>query len=142
MAASAPIDVSCGTVARSRRTSSAPPLSFARDGRLECELDLPRAEVSFEGPAEVVVRPESIAIGVHAEGGQRASAAKVVAREFFGHDQLVTVELDSGMRLRSRRLGFPAWHPGDRVRVWIDGPVTVFEAAQPDAPSEKLTAAR
>ena len=28
----------------------------------------------------------------------------------------------SGRRLRSRRLGFPAWHPGDHVRVWIDGP--------------------
>ena len=33
----------------------------------------------------------------------------------------------SGSRLRSRRLGFPAWHPGDRVRVWIDGPVSALE---------------
>jgi len=28
---------------------------------------------------------------------------------------------------RSRRLGFPAWHPGDRVRVWVDGPVNALE---------------
>ena len=27
---------------------------------------------------------------------------------------------------RDRRLGFPAWHPGDRVRVWVDGPVNVL----------------
>ena len=46
----------------------------------------------------------------------------VVGRSFYGHDQLVELELPSGRRLRSRRLGFPAWHPGDRVRVWVDGP--------------------
>jgi uncharacterized protein YciI len=28
--------------------------------------------------------------------------------------------------VRSRRLGFPPWHPGDRVQVWIDGPVDVL----------------
>ena len=28
--------------------------------------------------------------------------------------------------MRSRRLGFPAWHPGDHVRVWVDGPVNVL----------------
>jgi len=35
--------------------------------------------------------------------------------------------------VRSRRLGFPAWHPGDRVSVWIDGPadVAVPEPAGP-----------
>jgi iron(III) transport system ATP-binding protein len=51
----------------------------------------------------------------------------VVARSFYGHDQLVHLELPSGLRLRSRRLGFPAWHPGDRVRIWIDGPVSAVE---------------
>ena len=53
--------------------------------------------------------------------------ARVVGRSFFGHDQLVDLELPSGVRLRSRRLGFPAWHPGDRVRVWVDGPVNALE---------------
>ena len=28
------------------------------------------------------------------------------------------------------RLGFPAWHPGDRVRVWLDGPVNALAADQ------------
>jgi hypothetical protein len=28
--------------------------------------------------------------------------------------------------VRSRRLGFPAWHPGDRVRVWIEGPADIL----------------
>ena len=59
------------------------------------------------------------------------SSAMVVGRSFYGHDQLVELELASGRRLRSRRLGFPAWHAGDRVRVWIDGPVTALAVDQP-----------
>jgi iron(III) transport system ATP-binding protein len=43
----------------------------------------------------------------------------------------VELELASGRRLRSRRLGFPAWHPGDHVRVWVDGPVTALAVDQP-----------
>jgi iron(III) transport system ATP-binding protein len=27
--------------------------------------------------------------------------------------------------VRSRRLGFPAWHVGDRVKVWLEGPADV-----------------
>ena len=59
-----------------------------------------------------------------------AAEAVVVDRQFYGHDQLVCLQLRSGLRLHSRRLGFPAWHPGDHVRVWIDGPVTAL-AAEP-----------
>jgi iron(III) transport system ATP-binding protein len=73
----------------------------------------------------VIVRPESVAIGTGVAREPHAEAV-VVARSFYGHDQLVHLELPSGLRLRSRRLGFPAWHPGDRVRVWIDGPVSTL----------------
>ena len=45
----------------------------------------------------------------------------MLERSFYGHDQLVHLELRSGLRLRSRRLGFPAWHPGDRVRCGSTG---------------------
>ena len=41
------------------------------------------------------------------------------------------VELPSGRRLRSRSLSYPVWHPGDRVRVQLDGPVNVFAAEGP-----------
>ena len=52
--------------------------------------------------------------------------ARSSARRFFGHDQLVELRLRSGQTIRSRRLGFPAWHPGDRVQAWIDGPIDVL----------------
>jgi iron(III) transport system ATP-binding protein len=94
---------------------------------VECELGHFGADRRLSGSVDVVIRPESIAIGSYA-GREPHAEAIVVARSFYGHDQLVHLELPSGLRLRSRRLGFPAWHPGDRVRVWIDGPVSALDA--------------
>ncbi len=76
------------------------------------------------GPVEVLVRPESLSLGTHREHGEHE--AVVVDRTFYGHDQLVTVELAGGLRVRSRSIGFPAWHPGDRLHVGLSGPVTVI----------------
>jgi iron(III) transport system ATP-binding protein len=104
----------------------------AADGVVDCELGSFPVGPDLSGPVDVVIRPESVAIGIHGERGVEVEA-RVVERSFYGHDQLVHLELlSSGLRLRSRRLGFPAWHPGDRVRVWVDGPVTAL--ATEDAP--------
>ena len=97
----------------------------ASGGMIECELGRFGAAPELTGRVNVVIRPESVAIGTGPASGR--AEAVVVARSFYGHDQLVHVELPSGLRLRSRRLGFPAWHPGDRVRIWIDGPVSAVE---------------
>jgi iron(III) transport system ATP-binding protein len=98
----------------------------AHGGVVECELGRFGAAAELDGRVSVVIRPESVAIGSGSAREPHAEA-RVVARSFYGHDQLVHLELPSGLRLRSRRLGFPAWHPGDRVRIWIDGPVTAVE---------------
>jgi iron(III) transport system ATP-binding protein len=113
---------------------------IATAGVVECHLGRFPAGASLEGPVEVVVRPESVAIG-HSSG--RGTDAVVVERSFYGHDQLVHLELPDGQRLRSRRLGFPAWHPGDRVSVWVDGPITSLALEPSEAvndPLEALTA--
>jgi iron(III) transport system ATP-binding protein len=96
----------------------------AADGRVECELGSFSAEQGVKGPVDVLVRPESIAIGI--SGPEGAASAEVVGRRFFGHDQLIELRLRSGQTIRSRRLGFPAWHPGDHVRAWVDGPTDVL----------------
>ena len=102
----------------------------ADGGTVECELGRFSAGRELSGVVQVVIRPESVAIG-HGSGASRdAAEAVVLERSFYGHDQLVHLELRSGLRLRSRRLGFPAWHPGDRVRVWLDGPVNALAADQ------------
>jgi iron(III) transport system ATP-binding protein len=98
----------------------------ANGGVVDCELGRFGVGEELAGKVHVVIRPESVAIGSGPAREPHAEAL-VVARSFYGHDQLVHLELPSGLRLRSRRLGFPAWHPGDRVRIWIDGPVTAVE---------------
>jgi len=98
----------------------------ARGGFAECELGRFAVAESLVGDVQLVVRPESIAIG-HRPSRDADARAVVVGRSFYGHDQLVELRLPSGRRLRSRRLGFPAWHEGDHVRVWVDGPVTALD---------------
>jgi iron(III) transport system ATP-binding protein len=96
----------------------------AAGGRVKCELGSFSADHDADGPVDVLLRPESIAIGI--SGPEGAANAEVVGRRFFGHDQLVQLRLGSGQTIRSRRLGFPAWHEGDRVRAWVDGPTDVL----------------
>jgi len=107
----------------------------AEGGTVRCELGRFPAGRELSGAVQVVIRPESVAIGHGAGASRDAAEAVVLERSFYGHDQLVHLELRSGLRLRSRRLGFPAWHPGDRVRVWLDGPVNALEADQEPAGS-------
>src|SRR5680860_179661 len=78
------------------------------------------------GEVDVLVRPESLAVDISPPPDRPATQALVVSRSFYGHDQMLELRLPSGRTVRSRRLGFPAWHPGDRVRVWIDGPADVL----------------
>jgi iron(III) transport system ATP-binding protein len=98
----------------------------AENGTVRCELgELPNRE-GLVGPVDVMVRPESLAVDTAPPPGHSATHGVVVSRRFYGHDQLLELRLPSGHTVRSRRLGFPAWHPGDRVRVWIEGPADVL----------------
>ena len=93
----------------------------AAGGTARCALARVPAPAGVDGPVDVLIRPESVSVGMTGDHD-----AVVVDRVFYGHDQLVVLELPDGLRLRSRSIGFPAWHPGDRLRVSLDGPVTVL----------------
>jgi iron(III) transport system ATP-binding protein len=98
----------------------------ATNGTIECELgQLPNRE-GHTGEVDVLVRPESLAIGTIEPPDRRSQKATVLSRSFFGHDQMVELQLPSGSVVKARRLGFPAWHPGDNVRIWIEGPADVL----------------
>jgi len=98
----------------------------ANNGTIECELGrLPNRD-GLSGEVDVLVRPESLAIGTIEPPDRPSQKATVLSRSFFGHDQLVELELPSGSVVKARRLGFPAWHPGDHVRIWIEGPADVL----------------
>jgi len=94
----------------------------ASGGRATCLLGEAAVDGSLEGPVDVLIRPESISTSQDG-GGQDGI---VVERVYFGHDQLVTLELAGGVRVHSRNLGFPACHPGDRLKVSLTGPVTAL----------------
>jgi iron(III) transport system ATP-binding protein len=76
------------------------------------------------GAVVVMIRPEWIHPTPSSDG-----AAVVADREFYGHDQLLTLELADGRTLTSRIGNTPMLEVGDRVDIGIDE-VVVFP---PDA---------
>jgi iron(III) transport system ATP-binding protein len=112
------------------------------DGHVTCELGSFHTAAELEGEVDVLLRPEAVAV----DAGRPATSAetlnaRITGRTFYGHDQLLDVELPSGTVIRSRRLSWPAWHPGDSVRVWLDGPANVLPRRVP-ADGEAPAAAR
>jgi iron(III) transport system ATP-binding protein len=73
----------------------------------------------LEGSVRVMVRPESVLLAPSDNGG-----AVVRQRQFFGHDQLVTVALENGLQLRARLGPTPYFEPGDAVTVSVDRATT------------------
>ena len=101
----------------------------AANGVVECELGSFPTERAFVGAVDVVVRPELLSISA-ANGSDGAGGAgvpaRVVDRSYFGHDQVVELQLRSGEHVRSRSVGTTRWQPGDEVRVAVSGPVSVI----------------
>lgn len=98
----------------------------ARDGQAKCELgSVPAGGAA--GGVDILIRPESLSVA--AQSTSRSVPAEVISRRFFGHDQMLELKLRSGRVVRSRQLGFPTWHAGDRVHVRIDGPADVIARA-------------
>jgi iron(III) transport system ATP-binding protein len=93
----------------------------ARQG--EVETPVGRFATDLEGPVRVMIRPEAVALQPDPAG-----SAVVRERQFFGHDQLVTVTLPDGTPLRARLGPSPYLEPGDPVTVKVEG-VTAFPPA-------------
>jgi iron(III) transport system ATP-binding protein len=76
------------------------------------ETALGRFKTELRGPVLVVIRPENVQISI----GEAANAT-IAHSEFFGHDQLVTVALGGGTRVRARIGPGPHYQTGQNVRV-------------------------
>jgi len=94
----------------------------AHHGRVDTPIGAFAADPGISGPVEVMIRPESVLLS-RDEGG----SALVVDREYYGHDQLVTLHLDGGHRLLARTGPHPAFNPGDHARFEVID-VMVFPA--------------
>ncbi|HJN91414.1 MAG TPA: ABC transporter ATP-binding protein [Dehalococcoidia bacterium] len=83
---------------------------------------------------EVMLRPESFLVEAHAPGDDPSpedpltNAGEVIGREYYGHDQMLTVRLRSGRLIRARLGPSEAFGPGDQVRLRLQGETTVFPA--------------
>ena len=98
-----------------------------RAGRLETVLgSLPLvAGAERDGPAWGLVRPEDLDLEEASEG--EATVADV---EYYGHDQLVTVALESGTLLRARLHARRRFPEGSTVRLRVGGlGIVAFPAA-------------
>jgi len=82
----------------------------ASNGRVETPIGAFADDSRSTGPVEVMIRPEAVRLTKDAKG-----QALVVDREFYGHDQLVTLHLDSGHRLLARTGPHPVFNPGDHA---------------------------
>lgn len=97
-------------------------LGTANGRRIECELGTLESIVENQGSVDVLIRPENVTVVPAAVD----SPCRVRNILFFGHDQLITVQLGSGV-LVDARLG-PMYHfaVGQPVQLRVDGPVMSY----------------
>jgi iron(III) transport system ATP-binding protein len=84
--------------------------SEARNGRADTPVG--SFQTDLTGKVSVIIRPENVQISL----GETPNAV-VAGSEFFGHDQLVTVALHGGTRVRARIGPRPIYRVGDACRV-------------------------
>ena len=96
----------------------------AENGHVRCELGTIPTPGNGEGEVEVMLRPETLVLRALPNG-----QATVEDREFYGHDQLLKLRLDSGRTLRARLVGGPGFGLGERVAVGVWGSAVVFHRA-------------
>ena len=86
---------------------------------------------TFEGPVDVMLRPEMLRLApAAAPERHEARRRTIVSRAFFGHDQLLTLQLDSGQMLKARLGAYGGFRPGDRVLVSVRGGALAYPHEQ------------
>jgi iron(III) transport system ATP-binding protein len=98
----------------------------ATGDRVACELGTLPVINHTNGAVDVVVRPEALRVQRLGGDQQPSVMGTVHSRRFFGHDQVLVVQLDTGRHLRVRTGPLVGVRPGDRVQVSVRGPVQVF----------------
>jgi iron(III) transport system ATP-binding protein len=97
----------------------------ALDGAVVTPLGTIRTPSPPAGSVEVMVRPEDLMLSP--EGGE---PVEVVAHEYYGHDQMVTVRLGNGALVKVREFAAHDFTPGDRLGLRLKGDAVVFPGAK------------
>ena len=91
----------------------------ATAGNGQVETAVGTFATDHDGKVLVMFRPERVLVTPDTSG-----EGVVASREYFGHDQLVTIVLSDGSRIRSRLGPAPDLKPGERVAVKIEEVLT------------------
>lgn len=90
---------------------------------IECELGILAARRPVHGPVDILLRPENVEL-LAAQPGLPAS--RVRKSLFFGHDQLITVQLPTGTSLTARSGPNGGYTPDQPLQVAVHAPVIAF----------------
>jgi len=96
---------------------------IASGRRVECVLGTLETQLPVEGPVDVLVRPETIEIS---PAPPDAHAHRVRQQLFFGHDQLLTVQLASGETIDVRLGPVYQFAINQPVNLRVRGPVMAY----------------
>ena len=94
-----------------------------RGDTIECELGILAARKPVRGPVDILLRPENIELMAAQPG---LPAARVRSTQFFGHDQLLTVQLPTGTHLTARLGPLDGYVSDQPLHVAVRSPVIAF----------------
>ena len=100
----------------------------AHGPRVTTELGVLSTAQSVQGPVKVLVRPEAVQLR-QASQPHDGPLLQVMAKEFYGHDQVLQVQLPSGSVIRVRLGPGHAPELGATVTTTVQDPVPVFPTA-------------
>jgi iron(III) transport system ATP-binding protein len=92
-------------------------------GRVASDLGALELAEPLDGPVEVLIRPEDLHLAKDELGD-----ALVVGREFYGHDQMLFVQLANGRIARARLGPVTDLAPGDRCSVSVPRTLRAYRA--------------
>jgi iron(III) transport system ATP-binding protein len=92
--------------------------------QVDCVLGSLPTDRAASGAVDVMIRPESLRVSP--PGDSAPANATVLSRQFFGHDQLLTVEFDAGCVLNVRLGTYGGVRNGSRIHVRVRGAVQTF----------------
>lgn len=90
---------------------------------IECELGVLAARKPVHGPVDILLRPENIELEAAQPG---LPASRVRGTLFFGHDQLITVQLPTGRHVTVRLGPQSSFVPDQPMQVSVLAPVIAF----------------
>jgi len=93
---------------------------------IECELGVVAARQPVHGPVDILLRPENVELAPAQPG---LPASRVRGTLFFGHDQLVTLQLPTGRHITVRSGPHSGFVPDQPLQVSVRVPVIAFARA-------------